>query len=239
MSDLGKVRDLIQMPKVTRVEVIDSEGRAFTRYYEVAGVEVHLQDDLRTLKVFAGTPSEKWRDVPDFEGAYEVSNRGRVRSIERIGAHGQGVGGRVLRPANTSSGYPAVQLSNGGSAKTLNVHSLVLRAFRGDPAEGQVCRHLDGDRGNNNLWNLQWGTQSENQHDSVRHGTHFARELKPDCKRGHLLEGKNLWVNGRGMRHCLTCAKTRRLSKKQGVAYSDQIANELYADEFNPGEDQK
>lgn len=59
MSDLGKVRSTLKIPTVTRIEVIDDTGRAFVRYYrqhELGGVEIHMQDDGRTMKIFAGEP---------------------------------------------------------------------------------------------------------------------------------------------------------------------------------------
>lgn len=64
MTELGKLRQSINAPRVTRVEVIDATGRAFVRYYETAGVEIAFQDDHRTVKLFAGDPAAEGTGQP-------------------------------------------------------------------------------------------------------------------------------------------------------------------------------
>lgn len=110
--------------------------------------------------------NEEWRAVPGFEGLYEVSDFGRVRSLDRLDRLGRRRAGILLRPGVASNGYPTVSLCG----RTHCVHALVLTAFVG-PARGRVCRHLDGDRKNNALSNLAWGSPVENRHDADRHGT--------------------------------------------------------------------
>ena len=68
-------------------------------------------------------------------------------------------------------GYPTVNLSDGVGKRRWYVHRLVLEAFVGPRPEGMACRHLDGDRANNRVENLAWGTYSENERDKLRHGT--------------------------------------------------------------------
>lgn len=118
--------------------------------------------------------NETWLDIPGHPG-YQASDRGRVRSLDRFVKRKNGgkaaIKGRVLKPSVGQNGYPMVAIWFDGKAATKTVHSLVLRAFRGDPKAGQECRHLDGDRTNAALANLRWGTRSENMADKLLHGT--------------------------------------------------------------------
>jgi len=110
---------------------------------------------------------EDWRDVVGFEGKYQVSNTGRVKSFARGNA-------RVLKPGLTSVGYPSVVLGRGN---TNLVHSLVAEAFIGPRPAGHEVLHGDGTRDNNVLSNLRYGTRAENLADSKAHGTGHRRML--------------------------------------------------------------
>lgn len=118
------------------------------------------------------TEAERWVDIPGFEGRYEVSDQGRVRSWA-------GWRGRVreepyylsLNP-NKHTGYIIVALSGADGEKTSrSVHSLVCEAFVGPRPDGQEVRHLNGDRADSRLSNLTYGTPKENAADKVAHGT--------------------------------------------------------------------
>lgn len=120
---------------------------------------------------------EIWKPVVNFEGLYEVSNLGRVRSVDHMcvtkGGHERMVKGRIRALCNSSRGYKHVNLTDGShrGMKTRKVHQLVLEAFVGPKPHGAVCRHLDGNRTNNCLANLAWGTAAENSADAIKHGT--------------------------------------------------------------------
>lgn len=118
---------------------------------------------------------ELWLPIEGHEGAYEVSNLGRVRSLARRvrlvvrgGAETtRGVPPRVLRPGpQKKSGHLTVAIGKGNSRQ---VHDLVLRAFVGPPEPGQEALHRDGDPSHNALSNLRWGTRSENNFDITAH----------------------------------------------------------------------
>lgn len=117
-----------------------------------------------------------WRAVPGYEGSYEVSRDGRVRSVTRqvpYGRHGCTIyQGRELRLTRLKIGYLTVKLALAGHTRTTYVHELVLRAFVGPrpktDARGEI-RHLDGDKTNNHIDNLKYGTIIENAADRVRH----------------------------------------------------------------------
>lgn len=116
---------------------------------------------------------EVWKPVVGYEGRYEVSSTGRVRGLERhvrTGANGlRKTPGRVLA-FDVTNGYARVTLQSCGVSRKYFAHSLVAASFIGPrPYDFQV-RHLDGDRGNNNVLNLAYGTAKQNAADKVRHG---------------------------------------------------------------------
>src|SRR5690606_38480338 len=91
-------------------------------------------------------------------------------------------------------------------------HVLVAEAFIGPRPEGAECLHGDGDHTNNMVSNLRWGTKSENQLDSVRHGTHHQAN-KTHCPRGHELVEGNLARRKLPYRQCLTCERARERTR--------------------------
>lgn len=103
---------------------------------------------------------EVWKDIPGYEGLYQASNLGRVRSLNRVDALGRRIRGRVLKPGTHLDGYLMVDLSKGGVAKHYSVHRLILLAFRGE--SDLDANHRDGDKANNRLSNLEYVTPSEN-----------------------------------------------------------------------------
>lgn len=119
--------------------------------------------------------SERWRPVVGYEGLYEVSDLGRVRSLPRVEHWTRGFmrrrGGRVLAQILDSKGYPKVNLSLGGKVTQLAVHRLVLLAFTGpQPDDTEAC-HWNGVPTDNRVANLRWDTRSANAADAIRHGT--------------------------------------------------------------------
>ena len=153
----------------------------------------------------------EWRDVPGYEGYYQVSNNGNVRSVDRkiinsLG-HELSLKGKLLKPKK-DRGYFRVELNAYGRPKLFSIHRLVLLAFVGEIPSGMQCRHLDGNAENNSLSNLAYGTVSENQLDRVRHGTH-QESVKTHCPRGHVLKSPNLTAGGlrKGKRICLACGR--------------------------------
>ena len=115
---------------------------------------------------------EEWRPIPSFDGWYEVSTLGRVRSWRTSGRHylTRASSPRILRPYVNQ--YQQVLLYPvEGKPVTRRVHALVAEAFHGPRPEGMQVRHLDGNPLNNISDNLRYGTVSENQRDRVRHGT--------------------------------------------------------------------
>lgn len=177
---------------------------------------------------------ETWLPVVGYEGLYEVSDHGRVRSIRRVVMRSDGtplpVAERIL------AGYTNVE-SNGATRRTVNlscdgrrrtryIHSLVMEAFIGPrPAGADIC-HGNGDGADNSLSNLRYDSRSANLLDAVRHGTHHSA-AKTHCLRGHLLAEPNLSLSdlGRGHRYCLACNRARgaiRRARVEGRPYDMQ-----------------
>lgn len=102
---------------------------------------------------------EKWKDVVGYEGLYQVSNLGRVK---RIGKAPGTVPGYILSTPLNSDGYPICCLHNNGR-KTTRVHRIVARAFLGTPPTNKPeVNHLDGNKSNNRIENLEYTSRSEN-----------------------------------------------------------------------------
>lgn len=111
---------------------------------------------------------ERWLSVPGYEGLYEVSSAGRVKSL-KSGRWRSGV--KFLSWHYDRSRYPKVSLYRNGLGAKYRVHSLVALAFLGPRPTGMQVRHIDGDRNNPKLDNLGYCTQKENEADKLVHGT--------------------------------------------------------------------
>jgi hypothetical protein len=128
---------------------------------------------------------EEWKPVVGYEGVYEVSTFGRVKSLGRwVRANSGWRKTEVCYFSPSLSGrskkYKRVLLRN--PDKQRPVHQLVLEAFVGPRPENCEVRHLDGDPSNNRLDNLAWGTKAENQADKLRHGTILRGTANPANK---------------------------------------------------------
>lgn len=117
---------------------------------------------------------ERWLPVVGYEGLYEVSDRGQVRSLDRIVVTSAGprrYRGKTLKWHIGTDGYPEVTLSRRGVQETFNVHVLVLEAFAGRCPPGQEARHGPAGKADPSLVNLRgWGTREENVADRVTDG---------------------------------------------------------------------
>jgi hypothetical protein len=120
-------------------------------------------------------PGEIWKPVVGWEGLYEISSMGRIRSVTRTDPAGikSGHRGRVLKPTRCPNGYYYVHLSRSARVTTCALHPLVLLAFVGPRAEGMEACHDNGIRTDNRLANLRWGSRADNANDAVVHGTAY------------------------------------------------------------------
>ena len=115
---------------------------------------------------------EEWRPIPGYEGLYEVSNTGLIRSVERIITYVDGRKHRyesvVKKPYIAHNGYYNVGLDSKG--KHLTIHRCVATAFIDNPNGLKVVNHKDGNKLNNNVDNLEWTTSSENNKHAFKIG---------------------------------------------------------------------
>ena len=128
-------------------------------------------------------PIKLWQPVVGWEGLYEVNQLGEVRSLDRRGRSGLHRG-KMLKPNLLKNGYLAVNPSRPGLKRQspVYVHRLVLEAFWGPaPAAHEGC-HRDGDRLNNKLENLHWGTSKKNGEDMVLHDRSTRGRRNKHCK---------------------------------------------------------
>lgn len=119
------------------------------------------------------TMEEIWKDIEGYEGYYQVSNLGKVRSIDRYVKHSLGhvrlAKGKQLSVSNHGDYDTVVLYREGYKPKGFNVHRLVAVAFIPNPENKPEVNHKDGDKSNNIVSNLEWSTYSENTRHAIKH----------------------------------------------------------------------
>lgn len=153
--------------------------------------------------------TETWRPIAGWVGLYEVSSDGRVRSLPRPGCKG-----RVLRFGTTGNGYLTATFSANGKREARTVHRIVAEAFIGPKPDGMQTCHNDGDKTNNAASNLRYATQSENERDKLRHGTHYLAN-RTHCPAGHEYTPENTRVHTGGGRSCKTCHREQQARRRE------------------------
>ena len=121
---------------------------------------------------------EVWKDIVGYEGKYQVSNLGYIKSLEMWTGDKYIKRDKILRGSLSNNGYLYVSLCKGGKAKKYKVNRLVAQAFIENPYNLPITNHIDGDKTNNCVDNLEWTTQSENLKHSYRTGLRKAVAYK-------------------------------------------------------------
>lgn len=151
------------------------------------------------------TTQENWKPIPGWEGLYEVSDLGRVRSLDRICSNGVHKSGRVLKQSINRDGYRGVVLRSNRIVKNVRVNRAVAEAFIGaQPPSKPFVLHNDDDKSNNCAWNLRWGDQTDNMRDRTRNGSN-PYAIRTTCPKGHTYDEVNTYVSKAGKRHCRAC----------------------------------
>lgn len=96
-----------------------------------------------------------WKEIAGYEGIYEVSDTGLVRSLKFGKA-------KILKPQNNGNGYLHFRLCKNGKAKNTKIHRLVAEAFLPNPLGLETVNHIDEDKTNNNVSNLEWMSRPDN-----------------------------------------------------------------------------
>jgi hypothetical protein len=146
---------------------------------------------------------ERWLPVPGYEGRYEVSDWGRVKSLPR-----NTTSGGIMKLSPDARGAQVVNLTKSGKQRVHLVHHLVLQAFAGPRPEGTEACHNDGNPANNRLHNLRWDTHLANIGDMIRHGT-ASWQNQTHCVNGHEYTPETTKLNAQGARICVRCAREK------------------------------
>lgn len=170
---------------------------------------------------------ETWKPIPEYEGFYEASDLGRIRSLPRTTTKG----GILKQSINTRNGYCYVSLSKDGKQRQCRVHRLIAATFfEVDPDRPQI-NHINGDKTNNSIENLEWCTQSENMLHAYESGLEKKRTKKVvDLDSGEIYDsvtdaarstGK---ITGTG-KITLVCQGKRSHYRGRHFAYLDDYEN--------------
>lgn len=123
---------------------------------------------------------EIWRPVVGYEGLYEVSSYGRVRSLDRYDGRNHFIKGKLLKNKDNGNGYLICSLSKNGIVKNKYIHRLVVEAFIERPDGLYEVNHKDENKKNNSVDNLEWCDKKYNN----TYGTRIEREIKTKIKKG-------------------------------------------------------
>lgn len=111
--------------------------------------------------------NEIWKDIEGYEGLYQVSNMGNIKSLCRYDANNHLLKERLLKPDKTKFGYYQITLSKNGITKRYTIHKLVCLAFLPNPDNKPCIDHINTDRTDNRVENLRWCTYKENMNNPI------------------------------------------------------------------------
>lgn len=161
----------------------------------------------------------EWRAVPGYEGLYEASSDGQLRSLPRATTTGRVLKQSSGRPKPGVVPYLGVRLHRGDGGKRVRTHVIIAATFLGPRPAGQQIRHLNGDHADNRVENLAYGTAVENAADTTAHGR---RREVTHCPEGHEYSTENTYrkPSQPNARRCRTCrraeASREYLQRKAG-----------------------
>lgn len=142
---------------------------------------------------------EEWKDIQGYEGLYQVSNLGRVKSLERrVCNHKNGatrlIREQIITPTDNGNGYKIVGLRMKRKRQSKYVHRLVAEHFLEKPSGKDLVNHIDYDKSNNAVTNLEWCTQLEN----VAYSAEHMKKPKTKCRPPKTGEKYIKYRNARG-----------------------------------------
>ncbi len=163
--------------------------------------------------------TERWATIPGFRERYQVSDQGRVRSVDYLDSRGTLRKGRPMSPSYHYKGYVLVSLRGPNGDKTLKVARLVAQAFVPNPHHAPQVNHKDGVKTNNAATNLEWATNAENtQHayDTGLKPKRYGAEADAALYRYEVIDSKGVMVD--------TLCGSREIRAK---GYQDSIINKV------------
>ena len=158
--------------------------------------------------------TEIWKDVIHYEGLYQVSNLGRIKSVPKVDRLGRFHPEKILSQADNGNGYCVVNLKHDGNQKMRTVHNLVAEQFVPNPLDLLEVNHKDGDKNNNRADNLEWCIHAENMQHAVDNGLHtkFGQRKVLCVELGLIFDSikeAELWVGVKGSRISNVCRLKR------------------------------
>lgn len=179
---------------------------------------------------------EEWRDIQGYEGLYQVSDWGRVKSLDRVLTQKCRWGSDVthlypstiLIPSKSKQGYMRVRLSKPHKSRCFFLHILVWETFNGVKPKGMQVNHIDEDKTNNALWNLNLMTPKEN----TNYGTCISRRVKTRMNNPNIFEHieKIDIITGEILEHYISSGEASRKNKGFSVNKIRQCCNGGYFD---------
>jgi len=161
---------------------------------------------------------EEWRDIKGYEGRYQVSSLGLIKSISRlveyVAGYTKSVKGRTMKLCVANNGYLQIALNRDNTEKNYTVHRIVAQTFIPNPDNLPCVLHNDDDPTNNCVSNLRWGTQQDNIDDRTKRGRTSVGESRPCSKltEREVLEIRQLFSSTQG-----SSLSDRKVGKRYGV----------------------
>ena len=173
-----------------------------------------------------GGEMETWKDIPGFDGAYQISSHGRIKSFKKAKS------GRILSTKNSKGWYFTVNLIDAsGGSNILRVHRLVAEAFIPNPGDKPEVNHKDTNKQNNGVDNLEWVTRLENCVHAIKHNPNILRGMNRYNKYIRPKTIQQLALSGKLLAEFPNSAEAERVT---GVCHRNilQVASK---DEYKPG----
>lgn len=168
-----------------------------------------------------------WKDINDFEGLYQISNTGKIKSLNRIVPR-TGKGGRITvkekikKSHLNDQGYAIIRLNHKEYNKTFGVHRLVAKHFIENPLQLKEVNHIDGNKANNHFSNLEWVTPSQNIQHAYDNGLHVCKTGGNHHSSRKVIDTVNNIEYGSILSACQELGITRRIFARR-IKKSDQF----------------
>lgn len=217
-TTLYELKQFLPKDRKSLYVALTKDGRTLSKRVETIYYKAFGDDDKKDI----GLKNEIWIDVVGYENIYQISNYGRVRSIDRYieQSHSDGyiykrfIKGKLLSLNRTNgNGYHVVQLSNGYNNKPKGneyIHILVAKHFIPNPENKPTVNHIDGNKSNNKIDNLEWATQLEQMKHAYRLGLNIPPT--PNLKGSELHNAK---LNEKQAMEIYTLAHSNNYTQKQ------------------------